>query len=207
MGIDLTVCVLTRNKSITVSTLHTLLNLSSACFQGGHRIFIHFVEELSSLSKLVKTQDRILWINYGYALDQESFPTIFASSHECLVYPCVTENVSWDSFKKRLETLEPLHQKALSFDTDVDIKISDGYWRVKKTCPNIFLIDCKSIDKKLRTRKGEGLKIPNDIESLFSKFTECGVKMIAYTKANVIVHKYHECIGNIMENASVKFVN
>ena len=55
MGIELTVCVLTRNKSITVSTLHTLLNLSSACFQGNHRIFIHFVEELSNLAKLVKT--------------------------------------------------------------------------------------------------------------------------------------------------------
>ncbi len=206
MGIDLTVCVLTRNKSITVSTLHTLLNLSSACFQGGHRIFIHFVEELSSLAKLIKTQDRILWINYGYSLDQESFPTVFSSTHECLVYPCVNERVNWDMFRKRLATSEPLHQKALSFDTDVDMKISDGFWRVKKTCPNIFVIDCKSIDKKLRTRKGEGIKIPNDMESLFTKLDEQGVKMVAYTKANVIVHKYHECIGNIMENSAVKFV-
>lgn len=204
MGKEITVCTITRNKSIAVTTLHMLLNLTSTCFSNGHRINIHFVEEFSSIHKLIKTHDKILWVGYGYALDQPSFEHIFNSNHEVLVFPTVTENVNWENFKKRLGNSEPVHQKALDFDTTVDKKISDGFWTMKDSNPSVFVMDCRAIDKKLRTRKGEGLKLPNDIESLFKKFKENEVKCVVYTKANVITQKYHECIGNIMECATVR---
>lgn len=205
MGREINVCVVVRNRSIAVSTLHMLLNISSRCFRDGHKIYIHFIEDLNSITKLIKTQEKLLFVGYGCSLDQESFDTFFTTNHDCLVYPCVTDVVNWDLFKKRLATDEPLHQKALTFDTEVDTKISDGFWKVKKTVPSVFLIDCKSVDKKLRTRKGEGIKIPHDVESLFTKFKEQEVKCVAYTKANILVHKHYECVGNIMECATVRY--
>jgi len=204
MGKDITVCVMTRSKSITVTTLHMLLNLTSACFSNGHRINIHFVEHMNALQKLIKTSEKILWVDYGYSLDQPSFEHVFNSTHEVLVFPTVLETVHWDKFRKRIGSGEPIHQRALEFDTTVEKKISDGFWSIEKTNPSVFLIDCKSVDKKLRTRKGEGIKIPHDIVTLFTKFKENGLKSVAYTRANVITHKHHECIGNIMECATVR---
>lgn len=206
MGKHITVCAVTRNKSITVSTLHMLLTLSGHCFSNGFTIHIHFVEGPESFGKLVKTNEKILWVSYGCSLDQESFDTVLHSTHDALVFPVVLEGVHWNLFKNRLESIEPIHQRALEFDTTVSTKLSDGFWVVKTTNPSVFLVDCKSVEKKMRTRKGEGIKLPLNFEDLFKKFQENGMKCVAYTKANVIVHRHHECVGNIMENASVKWV-
>lgn len=203
----ITVCIVTRNKAITITTLHMLLQLSGKCFSNGHQINIHFVESTKMLPKLIKTSDKILWIEYGFALDVESFDAIFNSTHEILVFPSVREGVNWDRFKKGIaqDTKEPLHQIGLEFDTDVSNKVSDGYWTVKKTIPSAFLLDCKPVDKKMRTKKGEGLKLPRDIDLIFEKFQENGVKITAYTKANVLAHFTHECIGNILEANGVSY--
>ena len=56
------VCV-TRNKSIAVTTLHSLMTLG---MYGSHQqvpIEYMFVEGLNALPKLVKTGERILWFD------------------------------------------------------------------------------------------------------------------------------------------------
>lgn len=184
-----------------------LLQLSGKCFTTGNQINIHFVDSTKMLPKLIKTADKILWIDYGFALDVDSFDAIFSSSHEVLVFPAVKEGVHWDRFKKCItsDSKEQLHQIGLEFDTEVNTKISDGYYTVKKTIPSVFLIDCKPVDKKMRTKKGEGIKLPRDIDLIFEKFQEAGVKIVAYSKANILAHFTHECIGNILEANGVSF--
>lgn len=201
------VCIVTRNKAITITTLHMLLHLSGKCYSSGtHQICIHFVNSTKSLPKLIKTSDKILWVDYGFSLDSESFDKLFENIADVLVFPAVREGVNWDRFKKcvKEDSKEPLHQIGMEFDTEVDKKISDGLWTVKKTVPSVFIIDCKSVDKKMRTRKGEGIKLPRDIDLIFEKFQEQDVKIVAYTKANVLAHFTHECIGNILEANGVQ---
>jgi len=196
------VCMVTRNKAITVTGLHMLLQMSGRCYQKqDHQINIHFVEDTRSLHKLIKTADRILWVNYGFCLDTESFDNVFDSKNEVLVFPSVKEGINWDRFKKEVkrDSKEPIHQLGMEFDTELDKKISEGFWTVTKTNPSVFVIDCKSVDKKLRTKKGEGIKLPRDVDLIFEKFKENGVKVVASTKANVLVHYAHECLGNILE--------
>lgn len=198
----LQICMVTRNKSITVTQLHMLLQLAGRCYQKqDHQINIQFVENTKSLHKMIKTADRILWIEYGYCLNSECFEELFNTKHEVLVFPAVKEGVDWNRFRKEVlaDTKEPIHQIGLDFDTEIDQKISDGFWTVTKTVPSVFVIDCKSVEKKLRTKKGEGIKLPRDIDLIFEKFKEAGVKVIASTKANVLVHYAHECLGNILE--------
>lgn len=198
----LQICMVTRNKSITVTQLHMLLQLAGRCYQKqDHQINIQFVENTKSLHKLIKTADRLLWIEYGYCLNGECFEDLFYSKNEIMVFPAVKEGVDWERFRREVKkgTEEPIHQIGLDFDTEIEQKISDGYWTVKKTVPSVFLIDCKSVDKKLRTKKGEGIKLPRDTDLIFEKFKEAGVKIVANTKSNVLVHFAHECLGNILE--------
>jgi hypothetical protein len=194
--------MVTRNKSITVTGLHMLLQLSGRCYQKqDHQINIHFVEDTRSLHKLIKTVDRVLWVNYGACLDAESFEDVFDTKHDVLVFPTVKEGVNWNRFKKEVTngTSEPIHQIGLDFDTEIGTKISDGFWTVEKTNPSVFVIDCKRVEKKMRTKKGEGIKLPRDVDLIFEKFKENEVKVVAKTTANVLVHYAHECLGNILE--------
>ena len=55
----------------------------------------------------------------------------------------------------------------------------------------------------MKTTKGEGLKLPRDIDQIFERMIDSGVKIHAWTKANVLVHYTHECLGNILEATGV----
>jgi hypothetical protein len=196
------VCVVTRNKAITITTLHMLLQLSGKCYQTpDHQLSIHFVDSTKMIPKLIKTSDKILWVDYGFSLDVESFDRIFDTKTDVLIFPAVKEGINWDRFRKQVlaNSQEPIQQVGLEFDTELDKKVSDYLWSVRKTIPSIFLIDSKAVDKKMRTKKGEGIKLPRDIDLIFEKFQENDVKMLAYTKANIVAHFTHECVGNILE--------
>lgn len=198
------VCMVTRNKAITVTGLHMLLQLTGRCYQKqDHQININFVEDTRTLQKLIRQGERVLWVNYGCCLDVESFERVFEpmKGRDVLVFPAVTEGIDWARFRKGIQadSKEPIHQMGLNFDTEIGTKISDGIWTVTKSAPQVFVVDGASVDKKMRTKKGEGLKLPRDIDQIFERFKEAGVNVHAWTKANVLVHYTHECVGNILE--------
>lgn len=199
----LTVAVMTRNKAIYVTCLHMLLQLTSACIQTGHQMNIVFVNDTSGLNKLIKTSERLLWVDYGSCLDTESFSKIFEKM-DMLVFPAVKEGINWERFRKSVQdgSNEPVSQVALDFDTVVGRKISDGMYIVESTNPSIWVIDTKCADK-LRDKKGEGLNIPPTIEEFFKKCVTKEIKVVAYTKCNVLKHYSHECVGNILEAVGV----
>ena len=195
---------MTRNKAITVTGLHMLLQLTGRCYQRqDHQININFVEDTRTLHKLIRQGERVLWVNYGCCLDNGSFEMIFdpMKGRDVLVFPAVKEGIDWNRFRKAVESnsTEPIHQMGLNFDTELGSKVADGLWTVTKSSPQVFVIDGSAVDKKLRSKKGEGLKLPRDIDQIFEKFTESGVRVHAWTKADVLVHYTHECLGNILE--------
>lgn len=200
----LTVCCVSRNKAIYVTGLHMLLQLAVKCIQSGHQINIQFVNDTSQLPKLMKTSERILWIDYGASLDLDSFDRIFDKT-EITVFPAVVEGINWDRFKDKVKSgsTEPINQIGLDFDTEVDRKISDGCYTVKSTNPSIWVMDCKSVISKIRDAKGEGIKLPYTMNEIFQKFVDKKVKIQAYTKCNVLKHYSYECVGNILEAVGV----
>jgi len=196
--------MMSRNKAVYVTGLHMILQLTAKCIQSGHQINIIFGHDSQGLAQAIKSSERILWVEYGACLDVESFDRIFDPKLELLIFPAVKEGINWTAFKENINngSKEPISQAGLDFDTEVDKEIGDGIYTVKSSTPVVWVFDCKAADK-LRDRKGEGVKIPRDIPDFVKKCVDKGVKVHAYTKANVLVHYTHEAIGNILEAVGI----
>ena len=74
---QLTTVIVTRNVSISVKTLHTLLKLNIVCLQKNIANELVFVrddpfEKYDILMKKLKHCDRILWIDYSLFVDEAS---------------------------------------------------------------------------------------------------------------------------------------
>lgn len=205
----------TKNSSISVRTLHNLLNINNiAVIQNNVQIELTFVndnpfEKTKTLMKKMKTSDRILCIDYGISMDPESVKKIFEpfpQGYNCLVFPCVEEGVDWDMFKNKVKNnvKEPTHQMGLNFDTKVSRKISDDLYKVSETNPKVWLIDSKQVLKKLKGKnKNETLKIPAQTSEIFEKFNEKGINVFAFVDAKICKTYQHECFSNILEAAGV----
>ena len=203
----------TRNASIAVRTLHTILNMNIACIKSDNRFEINFVkdnqiEKNKTILKKIKSSDRILMLDYGIALDVESIKKIFSKfeqGYSLQVFPCVSENIDWEMFKSKISkgSKEPHEQMGMNFDTEVSKKISDDNYVVKKTTPRAWVAESKQVLRCIKDKKGETIKLPNTNEEFFEKLLSKGVKMYAFTAAKPIISYQHECIGNILESANV----
>ena len=209
----ISVIIVTRNKSVAVKTLHCLLRLNMYAIQNNVQVELTFVrddpfEKTSLIMKKLKDSDRILFIDYSVCIDDTSLSlTMKPLEHgqHCMVFPTVTEGIDWTMFKKKVRDGidEPIEQMGLHFDTEVGKKLYDDIYSVTNTTPRCWFMDCKPIVKAIREKKGEGIKLPAKISELFEKFLTKGVKVCAYTEANVVVTYPHECLGNILNAAGV----
>lgn len=202
------VCVVTRNKSISATTLHSLMNINVYAYVKKFHIEVHFVENLHAISKLIKTGERIVWFDYGTNIDESTLPAFFEPFDKevrVLVAPAVKDEIDWDMFHEKTiaGSKEPVQQRALTFDTDVGKKLNDGLYEVTKTSARVFAIEPKQIDKKIR-----GGKVPIKLNTdsygeFFDQLLKLGIKVAASTKSQVTCHYIHECSGNILEAPGV----
>ena len=200
------VCV-TRNKSIAVTTLHSLMTLGMYGAQRQVHIDYVFVEGLDALPKLVKSGERILWFDYGTNLDHDSIPRVLSPMEKdirAVVFPSVVEGVDWDMFRKKTVagSTEPIHQRALTFDTDVTKKVAGtDLYDVERTSARVWVMDSKPIDKKLKSAQ-KNLSC-DSYESLFAQLKSNNLRVVALPSATVIRHFTHKCLGNILEMPGV----
>ena len=201
---QITTVIVTRNKSASVKTLHTLLKLNIICLENNvHNKIMFTNDDFSSrkatLQKNLKTTDRLLWIDYGVAVDEVSLRQVVARDWQWhgVVFPCVTEGINWEQFKEEISTPEPISQKGLDFDTTVDKKVRDDFYTIVKTNPKCFVLDTKHLLKNMK-------KMSHDFEELFSELNTTKFKLVAFTSAKLIVTYPHECLGNILGAAGVK---
>jgi len=200
------VCV-TRNKSIAVTTLHSLMTIGMYGAQRQVPVEYMFVEGLDALPKLVKTGERIVWFDYGTNLDHDSIPRVLAPMEKdirVVVFPSVVEGVDWDMFRKKTVegSTEPIHQRALTFDTDVTKKVvGTDLYDVDKTSAHVWVMDSKPIDKKLKSIQ-KNLSC-DSYESLFAQLKTNNLRVAALPSATVIRHFTHKCLGNILEMPGV----
>jgi len=211
---QLTTVIVTRNVAISVKTLHTLLKLNLICLQKNIANELVFVrddpfEKYDVLMKKLKHCDRLLWIEYSLFVDETSLVKMVEplfKGYQCLVLPCVTEGINWDMFKKKVRdgSTEPESQMGLDFDTEVSQKLADDLYMVTKTTPKAWSLDAKQVLRAFKDKKGDAVKIPVRAAEMFEKFIERGVKVCAFTGANLVATYPHECLGNILETAGVK---
>jgi hypothetical protein len=207
-------CIVTRSASLAVKTLHTLLSLNRICAEKGHSLEISFVndelfERKNLLIKKLKHCDRIIWVNYSVYVDQDSIRVLtdkFINGYSCVVTPCVTPGIDWDMFKKKVKdgTKEPLYQMGLNFDTEVGKSIGENFHVVTSTTPQAWACDTKPMLKALKGNKGEGINISANVQEMFKTLIERGLKVYAFTAANLIITYPHECIGNLLSAAGVE---
>jgi len=200
------VCV-TRNKSIAVTTLHSLMTLGMHSSHKSVQVEYVFVEGLDALTKLVKTGERIVWFDYGTNLDQDSIPRVFNTMEKdirVVVFPSVVEGVDWDMFRRKTVagSTEPIHQRALNFDTNVTKKVvGTDLYDVEQTSARVWVMDSKPIDKKLKsTQKNLSCE---SYEKLFAQLKSLSIRVVALPSATVIRHFTHKCLGNILEMPGV----
>jgi len=199
----------TRNKSISATTLHTMMNIHVLCMQHSTHLEIHFVEDKSTLPKIMKTGERIFWMDYGTNLNNEELNKVltpFDKGVQVLVFPSVKEGINWDQFTKKTKdgSTEPAHQRALTFDTEVGKKLGDALYECEKTSARVWVMDSKPVDKKVRGGKAP-IKLPlDDNEAFFTCLKNLGIKIGVDTKAAVVCHYVHECFGNILEASGVR---
>jgi hypothetical protein len=200
--------MVTRNKAISATTLHTAMNIHMLCMMRGIHLEVHFVDDKSALPKLIKSGERIFWMDYGTNLNNEILNKVidpFDKGVQVLVFPSVKEGINWDQFKKktRADSKEPAAQRGLEFDTTVGKKLADGLYECDKTSARVWAMDGKPVDKKLRGGK-EVVKLPLDNEGMFTTLKNIGVKIGVASEAVVVCHFVHECFGNILEAAGVE---
>jgi len=203
------IAAVTRNKSIAGTTLHTMMNMHMQCMVRGLHVEIHFVSDKTSLPKMIKTGERIMWLDYGTNIDEASIIKAiepFEKGVQVLVFPAVKEGIDWDRFVKRTRegSTEPVHQRGLGFDTEVGKKLVDDIYDVTKTSARVWAMDAKPVDKKLRQGKVPiNLPLIDDGE-MFKTLINNGIKVGAFTTADVVCHYIHECFGNILEMSGIK---
>lgn len=196
-------CIVTKNKSLNATTLHTAMNLHMYCMSKGINLEVQFVQDRSNIQKFMKSSERLIWIDYGVTIGIETleiFMTPFPENVKALVVPCVLEGVDWELFKKKtLENSdEPAHQRGLRFDTEVAKKniTSNVAEFVSSTSDGrVFVFDNKPILKKLR-----------DADTHFKSFEQLkklGVKIGVLRSCSATCHYVYECFGNILESTGV----
>jgi len=211
------VVVITRNRSMYVKTLHTLLGLQAVCHQGQLQMELEFVndsnkEKMVVLKNKLKTGDRLFWIEYGVACDRETIhhAVLKYNNFDCLVFPSVVEGVDWEMFKKKVKegSTEPVEQMGLTFDTDINtipLNKEPPFYSVVKTNPTMWAMDTKAVTRKLKDNKN--LILPPTIDDFFTKCLTRKVKIGASVTSRTFNHFTHECIGNIMNMAGLKVTN
>jgi len=203
------VCAVTRNKSISATTLHTMMNIHMGCMIRQKHLDIHFVADKSTLPKIIKGGERIIWMEYGTNFDSESINKAlddFEYGLNVLVFPSVKEGINWDRFVKRTKagSKEPAHQRGLEFDTIVGRPLGPGMYDCLKTSARVWAMDAKPVDKKLRSGKVPvNLPLLNN-EAMFDCLKKEGIKVGVLSTATVICHYVHECLGNILEASGVQ---
>jgi hypothetical protein len=202
--------LVTRSASCHVKTLHSILKINVKCLKSGTDNQIVYVnddpyDKADAVQKYMKTHERIVFIDFGISLDDDSINQIF-EKHEnvgCLVFPGVNNGIDWTLFKTKVKegSTEPVSQMGLNFDTEVGMKISDTIYRVTSTQARAWIMNTKNVMKTIKDKKSGSYKI---YPKMFEKFKEQGVRIYAFTAAKLTMTYTHECVSNILNAAGVK---
>ena len=180
-------CV-TKNRTLTAATMHTILTLNIKCMQRGKDLNIHFMPDKSGFNKLIDKDTTTVFLDYATSLDEPTLESFFEDFDGVRIFPGPVSAVFWDQFKKKtLEgSTEPVSQRGLKFDIDVGED------------PCALVVKGKKTFKKLREKY---LKFPT--ENILEKLRTNDIHPVIYGKAVVTRTFPYECLGNILDVSGV----
>ena len=151
--------IVTRSKSCSVKTLHTILKMNIHCIQQNVQNEILYVnddpfEKSEMIKKCLSKCDRLFFIDFGINVDEESIKELF-KPHDgvgVLVFPGVKDGIDWGLFKHKVRegSEEPVSQMGLNFDTEVGQKVSKDIYKVKNTEARAWVMFSKNTLKKCK---------------------------------------------------------
>jgi hypothetical protein len=196
--------IVTRSKSCSVKTLHTILKMNIHCIQQGTQNEILYVnddpfEKVDMIKKCLPRCDRLFFIDFGINVDEDSIKELFKphTGMGVLVFPGVKDGIDWGLFRHKVKegSKEPVSQMGLNFDTEVGAAASKGIYKVKKTEARAWVMFSNNTLKKCKKFTAS---------NMFDSMMEQGVKIFAFTPAKLTMTYAHECVSNILSAAGVK---
>ena len=205
--------IVTQGKSCHVKTLHSVLRFNLLCLQSQTENELIFVnedpyEKSEMIQSKMKICDRILFIDYGISVDDDSLKKCFEQYEGVgvLVFPGVKEGIDWEMFKDKVknDVKEPIQQMGMHFDTSVGRKITEDIYVVDETSSKCWVMMTKNVLKHVKDKKSGSFKIYPKMTTMFSKLRESGVKIHAYVEAKLTMTYAHECLSNILHSSGIK---
>lgn len=200
MGLQkITICAKSTNESIYTTTLHTILTFGMYCKAKNIQMEVIIEKEKGPpSSKLLKTCDRLFYIDYGVSVDQNTIGKLLADYPEnvkVMVVPTVLPAVNWEKFKlkTKMGSNEPVSQRGLDFDISVieSREIVKGVSEYSKGEGRIVAFDSKAVLKKMSS------------VLVLSKLKEDGIKIGVLNEDAALCHFTYECVGNILETSGI----
>jgi len=198
------------NHQIAVRTLSVLIGLTTQLTRQGVEWEINYSSNDSEdkrtwLTHSMKKYDTLVFFDHGTSFDLKPLlMTPWQKACSMLIIPSLKNTIDWERFKETctLEIEEPLGQRALQFDTQVNEKKpipgpGTQLYPVTNSDARVFLLDCKQVLRKLKDKKGNFIQVPLKSTEWVRFFKERGVQVAAAVDipcTNTIAHK---CVSGL----------
>jgi len=198
------------NHQIAVRTLSVLIGLTSQLTKQGVPWEVNYSSNDSEDKRAwfingMKKYDTLVFLDHGTSFDlRPLLSTPWQKACSMLIIPSLKKTLDWKRFKETctLEIEEPLGQRALQFDTEVNEKkpISGPgtqLYPVTNSDARVFLLDCKQVLRKLKDKKGNFIQVPLKSTEWVRFLKERSVQIAAAVDipcTNTIAHK---CVSGL----------
>ena len=205
------------NHQIAVRTLSVLIGLTSQLTKQGVPWEVNYSSNDSEdkrawLIKSLKKYDTLVFFDHGTSFDlRPLLATPWQQACSMLIIPSLKKTLDWTRFKETctLEIEEPLEQRALNFDTEVNEKKpiqapGTQLYPVTNSDARVFLLDCKQVIRKLKDKKGNFIQVPLKSTEWVRFLKERGVQIAAAVDipcTNTIAHK---CVSGLGKSNGLK---
>jgi hypothetical protein len=198
------------NHQIAVRTLSVLIGLTTQLTKQGVDWEVNYSSNDSEdkrewVLQGLKKYDTLVFFDHGTSFDlRPLLSTPWQKACSMLIIPSLKNVIDWERFKdvctKDIE--EPLGQRALVFDTQVNEKKpipgpGTQLYPVTNSDARVFLLDCKQVLRKLKDKKGNFIQVPLKSTEWVRFFKERGVQIAAAVDipcTNTIAHK---CVSGL----------
>jgi hypothetical protein len=198
------------NHQIAVRTLSVLIGLTSQLTKQGVDWEVNYSSNDSEDKRAwvvqgLKKYDTLVFFDHGTSFDlRPLLSTPWQKACSMLIVPSIKNFIDWERFKEvcTKDIEEPLGQRALVFDTQVNEKKpipgpGTQLYPVTNSDARVFLLDCKQVLRKLKDKKGNFIQVPLKSTEWVRFLKERGVQIAAAVDipcTNTIAHK---CVSGL----------
>jgi len=198
------------NHQIAVRTLSVLIGLTTQLTKQGVEWEVNYSSNDSEdkrewVIQGLKKYDTLVFFDHGTSFDlRPLLSTPWQKACSMLIIPSLKNIIDWERFKEvcNKDMEEPLGQRALIFDTEVNEKKpipgpGTQLYPVTNSDARVFLLDCKQVLRKLKDKKGNFIQVPLKSTEWTRFFKERGVQIAAAVDipcTNTIAHK---CVSGL----------